>query len=28
MGVKDCSDCILPHKPENYQYIIDRLKNI
>ena len=27
-GIKDCSACTLPHKPENYQYIIDRLKNI
>ena len=26
-GCKDCSDCILPHKPENYAYIIRRLYN-
>ena len=25
-GVKDCSDCTLPHKASNYQYIVDRLK--
>ncbi|MGI6072019.1 MAG: cysteine-rich small domain-containing protein [Lachnospiraceae bacterium] len=24
-GVKDCSDCILPHIPEGYDIIIDRL---
>ena len=24
-GVKDCSDCTYPHKPENYQTIVDRL---
>ena len=27
-GVKDCSDCTLPHKADNYQYVIDKLKNI
>lgn len=21
--IKDCSDCLIPHKPENYHYIID-----
>ena len=25
-GVKDCSDCILPHKAKNYQHIVDKLK--
>ena len=25
-GVKDCSDCTLPHKASNYQYIMDKLK--
>lgn len=24
-GIKDCSGCLLPHKKENYQFIIDRL---
>ncbi len=24
-GVKDCSNCILPHKAENYDYIINKL---
>ena len=26
-GVKDCSDCTLPHKANNYQYIMDKFKN-
>lgn len=25
-GVKDCSNCTVPHKAENYKYIIDKLK--
>lgn len=25
-GVKDCSGCLVPHKPENYERIIRRLK--
>ena len=25
-GVKDCSGCLVPHKPENYGHIIQRLK--
>ncbi len=25
-GLKDCSGCVVPHKPENYQYIINRLR--
>ena len=24
-GVKDCSDCTLPHKANNYDYIIRKL---
>ena len=24
-GLKDCSQCILPHKPENYDYVINKL---
>ena len=23
-GIKDCSKCLLPHKPENYGYIMER----
>lgn len=25
-GVKDCTNCTLPHRPENYDYIIEKLK--
>ncbi|MBP1573526.1 MAG: metal-binding protein [Oscillospiraceae bacterium] len=25
-GVKDCSDCTLPHKADNYEFIISKLK--
>lgn len=25
-GVKDCSNCTVPHKAENYKFIIDKLK--
>lgn len=24
-GIKDCSECLLPHKAENYQYIMEKL---
>jgi Zn-finger protein len=24
-GTKDCSDCLLPHRPEAYEYIINKL---
>ena len=24
-GIKDCSNCLLPHRAENYKYIMDRL---
>ena len=27
-GVKDCSDCILPHKRENYGYVTRILREI
>lgn len=27
-GLKDCSNCILPHKPENYDYIIKKLMDL
>lgn len=23
-GVKDCTNCIVPHKRENYEYMIDK----
>ena len=26
-GVKDCSECMLPHKAENYEYIVDKIKS-
>jgi Zn-finger protein len=25
-GIKDCSQCILPHSPMGFDYIIDKLK--
>lgn len=25
-GIKDCSDCNLPHKAENYEYIMSKFK--
>ena len=24
-GMKDCSECILPHKAKNYEYIVNKL---
>lgn len=24
-GVKDCSNCVFPHIPENYYFVIERL---
>lgn len=27
-GIKDCSNCILPHKRENYEYIIKKYDEI
>lgn len=27
-GIKDCSNCTLPHKAESFQYIMDKLKGI
>lgn len=27
-GIKDCSDCLLPHKRENYSYVCTKLKDI
>lgn len=26
--VKDCSECILPHKIKNYEYIVGKLKEV
>ena len=26
-GIKDCSNCTLPHQANNYPYIMDKLKN-
>ena len=25
-GIKDCSECLLPHNANNYEYIIHKLK--
>ena len=27
-GYKDCTKCMLPHKRENYDYIVSKYKNI
>ena len=27
-GIKDCSNCLLPHKPENYDYILKKLSEV
>ena len=27
-GIKDCSNCLLPHKRENYEYIVSKFKQI
>ena len=24
-GIKDCTNCIIPHRPDNYMYIVDKL---
>lgn len=26
--IKDCSECLFPHKPENYEKIIEKLKEL
>ncbi len=26
-GIKDCSNCLLPHKPNSYQYIINKTRS-
>jgi len=25
-GIKDCSECLIPHKEDNYDYIVEILK--
>ena len=27
-GIKDCSGCCIPHRRENYSYIIDKFKEL
>ena len=27
-GIKDCSDCLIPHRQDGYQYVIDRFPQI
>ena len=27
-GIKDCSDCLVPHKRKNYEYIISKFMDI
>lgn len=27
-GFKDCTNCLLPHNPKNYDYIMSRYKDI
>ncbi len=27
-GVKDCSQCLIPHRPENYEYVTGRFREI
>ena len=27
-GIKDCSKCILPHRPEQYGYIVEQFQRI
>ena len=27
-GMKDCSECILPHRKENYEYLMEQLAKI
>ncbi len=28
MGIKDCSDCLIPHRPKGYDYINEKLMDI
>lgn len=27
-GIKDCTGCILPHKKENYEYVVEKFGEI
>ena len=27
-GIKDCSDCLVPHKKKNYEYIMNKFMDI
>ena len=27
-GIKDCSDCLVPHKKKNYEYIMNKFDEI
>lgn len=27
-GIKDCSKCLIPHRRENYQRIMDKMKDV
>lgn len=27
-GVKDCSDCMVPHGPKAYEYVMSKMKEI
>lgn len=27
-GIKDCSDCLVPHKRKNYEYIMSKFRDI
>ena len=27
-GIKDCSDCMIPHSPGGYQYVVDKFSKI
>lgn len=27
-GIKDCSDCIIPHDEEGYEFIMSRIKEV
>lgn len=27
-GIKDCSNCTIPHQPNGYQYILDRFPSV
>lgn len=27
-GIKDCSDCMVPHDPNGYEYIMSKMKDV